>query len=114
MASLVKQIDRLIKQNPKKEVGSYVNFLGDDLKQLKTAAAEFGEKHKINHVPLVVPWKFKDGPKQTRIHPDAQVTVIIYQMYPDKVVKANHAIEKGGLDRKAIEAVIADIEKYLP
>ena len=49
-----------------------------------------------------------------RIHPDAQVTVIIYELHPGRVVKANHAIEKGGLDRKAIRAVIADIEKHLP
>ena len=98
--------------------GSYVNFLGDDYEQLKTAAAEFGEKHKINHVPLMVPGYFKDGPKRMRIHPDAQVTVIIYQMKAgqmkaSKVVKANHAFAKGSLNRKAVTAVIADIKKHL-
>ena len=113
LASLVKEIDRVIQQNPKKNVGSYVNFLGDDFERLKTAAAEFGEKHKIKHVPLVVPGDFKDGPKRMRIHADAQLTVIIYQLTPGRVVKANHAIGKGGLNPKAVTAVITDIEKHL-
>jgi len=48
-----------------------------------------------------------------RIHADAQVTVIIYQMQPSKVVKANHAFGKGSLNPKAITAVMTDIEKHL-
>ena len=103
----------MIKQNTDKQVGSYVNFIGDDFDWLDINAIAFGEKHGINHVALVVPKAFKNGPKRMRIHPDAQVTVIIYQMKPGKVVKANHAIKKGSLDRKAIKAVIADIEKHL-
>ena len=114
LASLVKKIDRLIQKNAKKRIGSYVTFLGDDFERLQTRAAKFGEKHKINHVPLVVFGGVKDGPKRLRIHPDAQVTVIIYQMIPGKVVKANHAFRKGSLNPKAVKAVITDIEKHLP
>lgn len=53
------------------------------------------------------------GPTGMRIHADAQVTVIIYQMKPGKVVKANHAYSKGSLNPKAVTTVIADIEKHL-
>ena len=118
MASLVKEIDRVVKENgnPKK-VASYVNFLGDDFERLKTAAAEFGKKHKIKHIPLVVPGGPKIGgsvPKRMKIHVDAEVTVIIYQLIPGKVVKANHAFRKGSLNPKADTAIITDIEKHLP
>lgn len=120
LASLVKEIDRVIDENPDTRIGSYVNFLGDDLKRLKNDAAKFGDKHKIKHVPLVVPLRNKQGPKRLKIHPDAEVTVIIYQMKshnagePNKVVKVNYAFGKGDLKDEGITAVVVDIERHLP
>ena len=119
MASLVKEIDRVIQANPNKKVGSYVNFIGDDFERLKTAATEFGEKHKISQVPLVVPGGPEIGGskywlKPLKINADAEVTVIIYQLAPGKVVKANHAFGKGSLNATAIAAIVADIERHLP
>ena len=96
-----------------KSDAAVVYFLGNDLKQLKTAASDFGKKHKFTHVPLLVSDGSKYGPKRMKLHADAQVTVIIYQMKPGKVVKANHAYGKGSLNLKAVTTVIADIEKHL-
>jgi len=118
LASLVKAIDSVIeKKNPTRKysrlrINSYVNFLGDDFEQLKTCAAEFGEKHDIQHVPLVVPAVFENGPERLKVHPDAEVTVVIYQLLPERIVKANHAFAKDSLDAEAVAAVVSDIEKH--
>lgn len=118
MASLVKAIDSVIEkknptvQNSRTRVNSYVNFLGDDFERLKTSATEFGEKHEIKHVPLVVPANFENGPERLKVHADAEVTVVIYQLLPERIVKANHAFAKGSLNSKAVAAVIADVEKH--
>ena len=87
MASLVKKIDQVIQQNPDRlksrsnfRVASYAYFLGDDFERLKIAATEFGKKHKIKHVPLMVDNGSRYGPRRLNLHADAEVTVIIYGM----------------------------------
>lgn len=115
LASLVKAIDGIIEQHPEKKINSYVNFLGDRFVPLKSIATEFAKKHQISHVPLVVPVShYNNGPPRLKLHPDAHTTVIIYELLPGRVVKANHAIGKDGLDRKAIKAIVADIHRHLP
>ncbi|MBC8357141.1 MAG: hypothetical protein H8E66_34650 [Planctomycetes bacterium] len=114
MASLVKDIDGIIEKHPEKKIGSYVNFLGDDMEQLTAAAMEFGEKHTFNRVPLLVPHTFKNGPKRLKLHSDAETTVIVYELIPGRVVKANHAFGVGGLNPTSINAIVADVEKHLP
>lgn len=116
-ASLVKEIDQVIEQNEEKEIASYVAFLGDDFDRVKAQAVEFGMRHKFDHVPLVVPFQVNDGPAQLRIHPDAEVTVIVYQLRRErgenKVVMANHAHVHGTLNEDAARAVVADIDMHL-
>ena len=110
---MVKKIGQVIEKHPDKKIGSYVYFIGDDEEYLKANATMFGVKYMINHVALVVPRAFMFWTKRMRIHADAQVTVIIYQLIPGKIVKGNHAIGKGNLNQEAIDAIIADIESHV-
>ena len=112
LASLVKEIDAVIEKNPEKKIGSYVNFLGDDFDRTKECVIEFDKKHNIKNVALVVPQPTHVGLKRLNIHADAQVTVIVYQMKPDREIKANHVFTKDTLNRTTIQAVIDDLKKH--
>ena len=110
LASLVKQIDKLVAANQDKKMASFVNLLGEDADKLKTNAAAFAKKHEITNVALVVPGDNENGPKSFKINPKAEVTVLIYKGFR---VKANHALKAGDLNEKTIKAIIADTGKIL-
>jgi hypothetical protein len=114
LASLVKQIDGIVKQNPGKTIGAHINILGEEFYGLKNCAAQFAKVHNISHVPLVVPLEFKNGPKSLDLNPAADTTVIIYQARLDRGIKASHAFRQGGLNAQTISEVIADIKDHLP
>jgi hypothetical protein len=108
LASLVKQVDKLVADNTDKEMKAFVNFIGEDREELEEKATKFAEPYA--NVPIVVPVEFELGPKDFNVHPDAGVTVMIYK--GAKVV-ANHAVAPDKLDEKAIEAIIKDTGKIL-
>jgi hypothetical protein len=110
LASLVKKIDAAVAEHQDKNLASFVNFLGPDEQSAKRIAKEFGEKYNIQHVALVVPKDHENGPENVPIHPDADVTVMIYK---DTKVAANHAIVKGELDDARVDGIIADTAKVL-
>ena len=66
--------------------------------------------HKLENVALVVPTDLPDGPKNLKIDPKADVTVIYYVGVE---VKANHALPKGGLKKDAIDKILKDAESIL-
>ncbi len=110
MASLVKQLDRAIAEHEDKKLCAFVNFIGPDRQALEKAATEFGTKHKITAVPIVVPVDQPDGPADYAIAPEAQITVMIYR---DQTVRANHAFPAGGLNDKSTATIMDDLEKTL-
>ncbi len=59
---------------------------------------------------LVVPNDTENGPEDFNINPEAEVTVTIYR---NGKVAATHALSKGQLDAKEIQAIIADTSKIL-
>ena len=95
------------------KLGAYSNFLGSDFAKLKSDSLEFGRRHKIARVPLVVPLAHENGPARIRIHSEAVATVLIYQHYPKKVILANHAFGPREINAKAVEAVARDIDKLM-
>ena len=95
------------------KLGAYINFLGSDFGKLKSATLEFGRRHKIARVPLVVLLAHENGPARIRIHSEAVVTVLIYQHYPKQVILANHAFGRGEIDAKAVASVARDIDKLM-
>src|SRR5205809_801631 len=103
LASLVKQIDKLVADNKDKKAASFVNIIGEDRDKLEETAKKFGES--FENVAVVVPVEFELGPKDFGVSPDAGVTVMIYRGLK---VEANHAIAPKKLDDKAIKAIIED------
>lgn len=108
LASLVKQLDKLVADNEEKQLKAFVNFIGEDQEALEEQATKFAEPFKV--VPIVVPVEYELGPKDFNVSPDAGVTVMIYK---GAKVEANHALAPGKLDEKAIEAIVKDTEKVL-
>jgi hypothetical protein len=110
LASLVKKLDAVIADNQDKKLASFVNFLGPDADAAQQSAHAFGTQHNIQHVALVVPKDHENGPDGIPIHPDAEVTVMIYK---DTRITANHAVPAGELGEARIDAIIADAAKVL-
>jgi hypothetical protein len=106
LASLVKQIDQKIGENPK--LKSFVVITpkkgekpAADLKKLASSAG-------IKHVPLTV-GESPDGPPDYEIAKDADITVLMWKGHR---VKASHAY-KGELAEQDIRSIVADIPKAL-
>ncbi|MFV2068484.1 MAG: hypothetical protein ACC645_16055 [Pirellulales bacterium] len=110
LASLVKQLDALVSKNEDKKMASFVNLLGDDEESLKSAAKSLVEKSRSQHVAVVVPKDYKTGPKNLKLNPKADVTVLIYRK---GTVEANHAVPVGALNSQAIAAIVSDAKKIL-
>lgn len=108
LASLVKKLDKLVAKHQEEKLAAFVNFLGDDRDALEADAKEFGSKHEIEQIPLVVPVEFENGPENFGVNPDAEVTVTLYV---GQRVVASHAFPEDGLDKKGIKAVLADVPK---
>jgi len=110
LASLVKKLDKVVADNQDKQMAALVGFLGDDPEALQEAAAEFGKANEVANACLIVPKDNADGPKSFGVTAETSVAVILYQ---GKKVKALHVFAEGGLDEKAVAAVIADTDKLL-
>jgi len=106
LASLVKELDKLVAEHKDKQAASFVNVIGEDQEKLEETAKKLGEK--AENVPFVVPVEYEAGPKDYGINPEAGVTVMIYR---GQKILANHAIAPGKLDDKAIKAIVADASK---
>lgn len=110
VAELVKQLDQLVAQNEDKKMASFVNLLGDDAESLKAAAKSLVDKAGSRHIAVVVPKDHEKGPKNLKLNPQAEVTVLIYRK---GTVEANHAVPTGGLDEKTIATIVRDARKIL-
>ncbi len=108
LASLVKQLDKVVGENADKKCKGFVGLLGDSRDELEAAAKEFGEANKITHLAVTVPVEFENGPANYGLSTDAEVTVLLYTK---KTVVANHAFGPGELDEKGIKAVLASVPK---
>lgn len=110
LASLVKQIERVVSENSEQKVASFVNILGRDEQATQKAARRFVDEHQVRNVAIVVPKDHENGPPSLKISPDADVTVMLYR---DTTVKANHSMVTGGLTEEKIAAIMADAETIL-
>jgi hypothetical protein len=110
LAGLVKELDKVAASNDKKKFAAVVHLLGKDADELKEKAKSLGEKESPKHVALVVPVDSENGPKDFKVSPDAEVTVILYNQ---KKVTANHALPPGALNKDKVQAIVKDAEKML-
>jgi hypothetical protein len=105
---LIKRIDRATVDNKERSMGSFVVFLNDS-DGLEKQLRELAKKEKIERCVLAI--DDPEGPKDYNIAPQAEVTVVLYTK---RIVKANHTFQKGQLDDKRIDAIVADFSKILP
>jgi L-lactate utilization protein LutC len=108
LTSLVKKIDEATIQNADKRMGSFVVMLSDD-DTLEGKLKELAEEKQLKKVVLTI--DNPAGPDGFNISKDADVTVVLY--VKKKVVKSL-AYEKGQLDDKAIQEVVASVAEILP
>jgi hypothetical protein len=108
LIKLMKRIDQATDKNQKQSMGSFAVFLSD-ADNLEKELKELAKKEHIQHCILTI--DKPEGPEGYNIAPDAEVTIVLYAKL---TVKANHTFKKGGLNDKAINAVVADLSKILP
>ena len=99
LASLAKQLDKLVADNDSKKLAAVINFPGEANDENKAKIAEFAKKHNIQKVALTVT---KDGAK-FKVSPDAEVTVMHYK---GKEVKFNHAVAPGALNDAEVKKIV--------
>lgn len=99
MASLAKQIDKVVEKNEDKKAAAVINFTGDPSDEYTEQIKQFAEKNELKNVALTVT---QDGGK-FKVNDEADVTVMHYL---GKKVKYNFAAAKGGLDDKAIKSIV--------
>jgi hypothetical protein len=110
LVALVKKLDEQVSNNSEQKLASFVNLLGDDRDALEAEAKTLAKKSKAANVPIVVPVEFDNGPGDYGLNPKAEATVILAV---GGTVVANHALEAGQLDDKAVKAIVADVSKIL-
>jgi hypothetical protein len=108
LVTLIKKIDTATAQNKDCKMGSFVVFLGDadELSpKLKQVAEKAGLKHTILSVDNPA------GPRDYNVSKEADVTVVLYNKHN---VKANFAFQKGKLEEKHIDSIVASLSKIVP
>jgi hypothetical protein len=109
LTSLVKKIDEATVKNSKAKMGSFVVVCNDDEKmegKLKDLAKKEGLKKLV--LSLV---DRKAGPGGYTLHPDADVTVVLYTK---RKTQAQFAYKKGELKDKDVEEILEALPKILP
>lgn len=109
MASLVKQVDETVAKNEKKDMRAFLVVLTEDADAAEAKLKELAEKQGIKKVPLTI-FEGSAGPSSYKISEDADLTVL---MWKGLKVQANHALEKGKLDKKAVKAIVDDTATIL-
>jgi hypothetical protein len=110
LATLVKELDKVVADNTEKKAASFLNMLGGDADSQKAAAEKFITGTGTKNIAVVVPNDSENGPTDYKISPDAEVTVLIYK---DGKVSKNHALAAGALNKEAVSKIIADTATIL-
>ncbi len=109
LASLLKQVDDKIVINKDQQMNAFVVYLTDDREKAQEELKALAAKHKIPNIRLTLPDTVM-GPKNYKIAPEAEVTVL---MWSKRKVRVNHAFTKGKLDKTAVSNVVTDTQKIL-
>jgi hypothetical protein len=107
LTTLARKLDAEVARNRPARLKAVLVVLSDDAaieKQLKALA----QKQGLKNVSLA--FLEPAGPKNYKLSPEAEVTVILSRRGK---VEANHAFKKGGLDKKTIAAVLADVPRIV-
>ncbi len=106
LASLVKQIDQKIGENP--SLKSFVVIMTKDGEKTREALTKLAKEAGVKNVPLTMIGE-KDGPPDYEIAADSDITVMMWKQHK---VKVTHGY-KGELTDKDIETIVSEIPKLL-
>jgi predicted protein tyrosine phosphatase len=106
LASLVKQIDQKIGENP--SLCSFVVIMSKEPGKTPEELRKLAQDEGIKHVPLTM-FGDPEGPGQYDLSRKADITVL---MWTGHKVKVNRAY-KGELTDKDVRTIVADIPKLL-
>jgi len=90
-------------------MGSFVVVCNDDEK-MEDKLKELAKKEELKKTVLSLVDQ-KAGPSGYKLHPQSDVTVVLYVK---RSPKAQYAFKKGELKDKDIEAILGDLPKILP
>ncbi|MFM7149394.1 MAG: hypothetical protein ACKO23_06090 [Gemmataceae bacterium] len=109
LTSLVKKVDEATVKNNKARMGSFVVVCNDDEK-MEDKLKEMAKKEGLKKCVLSLVDR-KAGPQGYKLHPDAEVTVVLYTK---RKTQSQFAFKKGELKDKEIEAILEELPKILP
>jgi hypothetical protein len=109
VTDLVKKIDAKVEANKDKKMAAFVVVVTDEADKVEPKLEKIAKDQKITSTPLTI-IEGVTGPPEYKLAKDAEVTVM---MWVDSEVKVNHAYAKGGLDKKAVDEIVAETKKIL-
>lgn len=111
LGMLLKQLDEAVAKHRAVELRTIAVFLTSDSKAMEAKLQELVEKDKLSdNVPLVIP-EDPAALKAYKVHPDADVTVVLYRRYK---VLDNFAFKSGEFQEKDVKAIMAALPKMIP
>lgn len=109
LASLVKQIEATVAKNQEQKMVAFLILLTEDPDKVSPKLEELAKASGIKHTPLTI-FDGEAGPPNYKIAKEADVTVLLWR---GRKIEANHALGKGGLNKKAIDKIVADTKLIL-
>ncbi|MFO1019160.1 MAG: hypothetical protein U0903_00445 [Planctomycetales bacterium] len=109
ITSLVAQIDKEVGAHKDDKMAAFLVLLSDKPKEEAGKLKDVAKKAEVKNTPLTT-YEDSEGPAGYKLSKDAETTVM---MWVEGKVKVNHAFAKGQLDKKAVEAIVADTKKIL-
>ncbi|MSR56260.1 MAG: hypothetical protein EXS05_01125 [Planctomycetaceae bacterium] len=109
VTDLIKKIDAKVGANKDKKMSAFVVVLTDDPDTVEPKLEKLAKDEKIENTPLTIV-EGVTGPPEYKLSKDAEVTVM---MWVESEVKVNQSFAKGKLDKKAIDALVAETRKIL-
>lgn len=106
LASLAKQIDKLVADNQDKKLAAVINFTGEPADDYVKKVAEFGTEHNLKNVALAI----TADAGRFGISDQAEVTVLHYKQ---KTVKSKQAVPAGGLNEAAVKGIVEGAKAIL-
>jgi len=105
LASLAKQLDKLVATNSAKQLAAVVHFTGDPTDEFSKKIQAFGKKHKLKNVTLAI----TADQDRFDVNDDAKVTVMAIDA---RHVAYNFATD-GELKEEDIESILKGSKKVV-
>ncbi len=106
--ALVKKVDEATVKNGRANLGSFLVVCSEE-ESMKGRLEELARRLDLKKCTLTL-LERKGGPKGYDLHPDAEVTVVLYVK---RNPKAQFAYKKGELKDKDVEAILAELPRIL-